>query len=263
MADDKISFSKEVAETLNIESAIILDKCNQDIFKKIRSKDVLIERLSNELTFIKKEDIKKRLDELLRFNLINKYQQEDSRSNLRLPRAKPFEKQDMGNGWLPSSEAMDVLEMGSIEESFISKKIPEFRIYWMERGQQRNNWNSTFIDYIRREWAKENNSNKGLPFPISKSWVPSDDVYQILSLSNITEEDASPYLAEFILYWTDNGSAFNTWNSKFIDHVKRRHLVSNKNQNEKSKNHSEPGTFKQGFDERKKDKSWAEEINFE
>ncbi|MDA9998012.1 DnaT-like ssDNA-binding domain-containing protein, partial [Gammaproteobacteria bacterium] len=138
MADDKISFSKEVAETLNIESAIILDKCNQDIFKKIRSKDVLIERLSNELTFIKKEDIKKSLDELLRFNLIKKYQQEDSRSNLRLPRAKPFEKQDMGNGWLPSSEAMDVLEMGSIEESFISKKIPEFRIYWMERGQQRN-----------------------------------------------------------------------------------------------------------------------------
>ena len=263
MADDKISFSKEVAETLNIESAIILDKCNQDIFKKIRSKDVLIERLSNELTFIKKDDIEKSLDELLRFNLVKKYQQEDSRSNLRLPRAKPFEKQDMGNGWLPSSEAMDVLEMGSIEESFISKKIPEFRIYWMERGQQRNNWNSTFIDYIRREWAKENNSNKGLPFPISKTWVPSDDVYQILSLSNITEEDASPYLAEFILYWTDNGSAFNTWNSKFIYHVKRRHLVSNKNQNEKSKNHSEPGTFKQGFDERKKDKSWAEEINFE
>jgi hypothetical protein len=127
MADGKISFSKEVAETLNIESAIILDKCNQDIFKKIRSKDVLIERLSNELTFIKKDDIEKSLDELLRFNLIKKYQQEDSRSNLRLPRAKPFEKQDMGNGWLPSSEAMDVLEMGSIEESFISKKIPTGR----------------------------------------------------------------------------------------------------------------------------------------
>ena len=62
MTDDKISFSKEVAETLNIESAIILDKCNQDIFKKIRSKDVLIERLSNELTFIKKDDIEKSLD---------------------------------------------------------------------------------------------------------------------------------------------------------------------------------------------------------
>jgi hypothetical protein len=42
MADDKISFSKEVAETLNIESAIILDKCNQDIFKKIKSIYVLL-----------------------------------------------------------------------------------------------------------------------------------------------------------------------------------------------------------------------------
>lgn len=263
MSDDKVSFSKEVAETLNIESAIILDKCNQEPFKKIGSEDALIQRLSDELSFIKKEDIKKNLDELLRFKLIKKYQREDSRSNLKLPRARPFEKQDMGNNWTPSSEVMDVLSMGSIDESFIDKKIPEFKIYWMERGQQRNNWNSTFIDYIRREWAKENNSNKGLPYPISKGWMPSDDVYQILSLSSISREDALTYLSEFILYWTDNGSAFNTWNSKFIDHVKRRHLVSNKNLNEKSKNHSEPGAFKQGFDERKKDKSWAEEINFE
>ncbi|MDA7787135.1 hypothetical protein N9A12_05515, partial [Gammaproteobacteria bacterium] len=106
MSDDKVSFSKEVAETLNIESAIILDKCNQEPFKKIGSEDALIQRLSDELSFIKREDIKKSLDELLRFKLIKKYQREDSRSNLKLPKARPFEKQDMGNNWTPSSEVM-------------------------------------------------------------------------------------------------------------------------------------------------------------
>ena len=158
---------------------------------------------------------------------------------------------------------MCIRDRGSVNSNFIESKLTEFKIYWLERGQQRNNWNSTFIDYIRREWAKENNSNKNLPFPITKDWLPSEDVFEILALSEISKETAISYLAEFILYWTDNGAAFNTWNSKFIDHVKRRHLIKDKDQNEKSKNHSEPGSFQKEFEERRKDKSWAEELNFE
>ena len=53
--------------------------------------------------------------------------------------------------------------MGEIPEIFVSTKVKEFVLYWSERGQERNNWNTSFIDYIRREWAKEQSSNKGLP----------------------------------------------------------------------------------------------------
>ena len=50
MSDDKISFSKEVAETLSIESAIILQKTKENKYKNIGSKDKLITALKNELS---------------------------------------------------------------------------------------------------------------------------------------------------------------------------------------------------------------------
>ena len=52
MSDDKISFSKEVAETLSIESAIILQKTKENKYKNISSKDKLLTALKNELSFI-------------------------------------------------------------------------------------------------------------------------------------------------------------------------------------------------------------------
>ena len=265
MSDDKISFSKEVAETLSIESAIILQKTKENKYKNISSTDKLLTALKNELSFMDDSVIKNSINELARFRLLDSdlTEKKTASSNLKLPRASNFEKNIFTDKWKPSDEAIEVLRMGSVDNNFIENKLAEFKIYWLERGQQRNNWNSTFIDYIRREWAKENNSNKNLPFPITKDWLPSEDVFEILALSEISKETAISYLAEFILYWTDNGAAFNTWNSKFIDHVKRRHLIKDKDQNEKSKNHSEPGSFQKEFEERRKDKSWAEELNFE
>ena len=103
--------------------------------------------------------------------------------------------------WVPSEEALEILKMSQVSDEFHKNKLREFRLYWQERGQERNNWNTSFIDYIRREWAKDQSSNKGLPFSISSDWVPSEDVYDILELSDIKKESAIKYLREFILYW--------------------------------------------------------------
>ena len=61
MSDDKISFSKEVAETLSIESAIILQKTKENKYKNISSKDKLLTVLKNELSFIDDSVIKNSL----------------------------------------------------------------------------------------------------------------------------------------------------------------------------------------------------------
>ena len=71
MSDDKISFSKEVAETLSIESAIILQKTKENKFKNIGSKDKLITALKNELSFIDDSVIKNSINELARFKLLD------------------------------------------------------------------------------------------------------------------------------------------------------------------------------------------------
>jgi len=67
------------------------------------------------------------------------------------------------NEWQPSAEANEILDMTDITKDFYKTKLKEFKIYWCERGQKKNNWNSTFIDFMRREWTKEINSEKVLP----------------------------------------------------------------------------------------------------
>ena len=62
--------------------------------------------------------------------------------------------------------------MTEITDDFFNLKLKEFKIYWIERGQKKNNWNSTFIDFIRREWAKETNSKKTIPHIIDENWYP-------------------------------------------------------------------------------------------
>ena len=120
-----------------------------------------------------------------------------------------------------------------------------------------------FVDFIRREWVKENSGNKGLPVCIDDQWTPSSDVFDILKLAHVSKVDALKHLKEFILYWKDNGAAFTTWNSKFIEHVKRRHLGSQNINNEEGKKHTEPGKYTKDFTTRKSDSSWATEIKFE
>jgi len=36
-------------------------------------------------------------------------------------------------------EAIEILNMGEIIETFYLNKLMEFRLYWIERGQQRDN----------------------------------------------------------------------------------------------------------------------------
>ena len=153
--------------------------------------------------------------------------------------------------------------MGGINKEFIESKVNEFKLYWLEKNQMRDNWNVLFVEFIRREWVKENSENKGLPVCIDDNWSPSSDAFDILELANVSKNDALKHLKEFILYWKENGTALKSWNSKFVDFVKRKEFIGSYEEKDDKKNyrHNEPGEFSQKFKERTKDDSWAE--NFE
>ncbi|MAD48247.1 MAG: hypothetical protein CMQ53_02715 [Gammaproteobacteria bacterium] len=259
---EKISFSKEVAETLGVESAIILELYQTKKIKNEKDIDRLTESITEIAPFLEKKIIESSISKLIKYKFIDAYKNK-SNFGVKFAPINTSEKIKMFPTWEPSKEAIEILNMGKIIESFYLNKLMEFRLYWIERGQQRDNWNSSFIDFIRREWAKENSSNKGLPYSIDSSWSPSNDAFDILELSEISKESASKYVMEFILYWKDNGAAFTTWNSKFIEHVKRRHLGSQNINNEEDKKHTEPGKYTKDFTTRKSDSSWAAEIKFE
>ena len=259
MNNEDLNFSPEVAETIGLEEAIILSIYKKNLQIGFNNSSEISNYLKKNISFISEIKIENSVDKLIRLKLIEFSDKKNY--SLRKPSIN-LGINTIDENWEPSNEAMDIINMTDISPKFISTKIMEFKVYWTERGQKKNNWNSTFIEYIRREWAKEKNSNKTMPFSIDENWYPDDDVFDILSLSNISKDSALKYLREFILYWKDNGSALTTWNSKFIEHVKRRKSIDSEfNNNEKNKKHTEPGKYTKTFKERSKDDSWAEEIN--
>jgi hypothetical protein len=263
-SEDDLTFSSEVAETLGIECSVILSLYNKNELNDVSSFQNLVSCIKESLPFINDQIINESVNKLIKYELIE-FSSNSNNKNYEVK--KPYgnkESNNMNNNWVPSIETMEILDMTDISSKFYKLKLKEFKVYWIERGQKKNNWNTTFIDFIRREWAKEVNSNKVLPHSINENWYPDDDVFDILNLSEISKDSALKYLKEFILYWKDKGVAFTTWNSKFIDHVKRRHMMNdNMVNNEENKKYSEPGKYTQDFKTRKNDNAWAKEINLE
>jgi hypothetical protein len=141
------------------------------------------------------------------------------------------EKTTLDNSWRPSLDALEIMERGGIDREFIDQSVPEFILYWRERGATPKVLNSKFIQHIRIQWAKYTSSleHSTEPKRISDHWLPTEDVYDILRMSHIDTEFAHSLLPEFIVYWKDSNQAQTSWNSKFLKHVKyhwaKRHQI--------------------------------------
>ncbi len=124
--------------------------------------------------------------------------------------------------WRPSTDALEILERAEIDSTFINEAIPEFVLYWRERGTAPRELNSKFVQHIRLQWAKYSSGleHSTEPRRISDTWQPSADVFDILEMSHIDQAFARSLLPEFVVYWRDSNQALTSWNSKFIQHVK-------------------------------------------
>lgn len=140
------------------------------------------------------------------------------------------EKTRLDNDWRPSLDAMEIMERAGIDRDFIEEAIPEFILYWRERGAAPRELNSRFIQHIRIQWVKYTSSleHSTEPKRIADDWQPSEDVFDILRMSHIDTGYALSLLPEFIVYWKDSNQAHTSWNSKFLQHVKYHWAKSHK-----------------------------------
>ena len=69
MGDKKISFSEEVAETLGLESAVILDLYNKNILNN-NSYDDLFSAIKENAKYLSSETIKSSVDKLVKYKFI-------------------------------------------------------------------------------------------------------------------------------------------------------------------------------------------------
>jgi hypothetical protein len=128
----------------------------------------------------------------------------------------------LDGNWRPNADAMEILLRAGVARDFIDDSIPEFVLYWRERGSTPETLNTRFVQHIRRQWARYRSSREHSTEParIAPDWQPSADVFDILALSHIDADFARAMVPEFVLYWRDSNQLHSSWNSKFLQHVK-------------------------------------------
>ena len=170
----------------------------------------------------------------------------------------------LDKNWQPSADAREILNRSEIDPEFIDQAIPEFVLYWRERGggngrSAPRELNSRFIQHIRIQWAKYTSSleHSTEPKRISDHWFPSEDVFDILQMSHIDAEFARSLIPEFIIYWKDSNQALTSWNTKFIQHVKyhwaKRHQMEHSG-------HSNAGQTGPGQSSRTRDRRLEQDL---
>ena len=57
--------------------------------------------------------------------------------------------------WFPDEQAIEGLKVLGIPEQFSLATIPEFIVYWRQRGQVADNWDARFMANVRRAWTRQ------------------------------------------------------------------------------------------------------------
>lgn len=126
--------------------------------------------------------------------------------------------------WQPSLDAQQILQRAGIDAQFIQDSIPEFVLYWQERGDAHKTWNTKFIQHARQQWARYSSSlqHSSVPTRIGDDWQPDNDCYDILAMAHIDVHYAQGLIGEFVLYWRDSNQLQTSWNSKYLQYVKQQ-----------------------------------------
>jgi hypothetical protein len=81
-------------------------------------------------------------------------QQQDAAEAFRRPPAP------LDGNWRPNADAMEILLRAGVARDFIDDSIPEFVLYWRERGSTPETLNTRFVQHIRRQWARYQSSRE-------------------------------------------------------------------------------------------------------
>ena len=150
--------------------------------------------------------------------------------------SSPLGAQRIAANWRPERAILEQLAQQGIDHSFVEEIIDEFVFYWRERNEASHAWSSKFLKHVTRSWqthqhrlhesaAKLVLANNPVPdshYADAKQWQPSPDAVEILERMGINKNFIDDAVAEFVLYWQERKEAQTTWNSKFVNHVKRQ-----------------------------------------
>ena len=168
--------------------------------------------------------------------------------------------------WQPSQDALDLLIVkGGINPNFVDDAVPEFILYWRDRGDVSSTWNSKFIQHVRRQWQFYTGmmEQDSMPRSMPAQWQPKESVYDVLQMANIDRQFAQQTIPEFVLYWQENGTPQASWSTKFLQYVKRQWARHNQPQSASGTDGKQQGSNSKGrirdrnIIDALSDRSWA------
>jgi len=60
----------------------------------------------------------------------------------------------MQSSWHPGKTAVETLIKKGISETFIAEQLPEFVLYWKDRGERSPNWDTKFVQRVAAQWQR-------------------------------------------------------------------------------------------------------------
>ncbi|MEY8204925.1 MAG: DnaT-like ssDNA-binding domain-containing protein [Bermanella sp.] len=183
----------------------------------------------------------------------------DDQNNPAIFKGDAARRQNMEQNWQPQAATLEILHKAGVEQNFMRDCVGEFVLYWMEKGVAHDTWNTKFVAWVRRQWARFSASlaHPTDPIPMQEGWQPAEDVYDILAMANIDRAFAVSLVQEFILYWRDSKQLHTSWNVKFLQHAKH-HWSKRLNGQNSAATSQRDYAANTSIAERVKDLSWAD-----
>lgn len=131
--------------------------------------------------------------------------------------AKPID-----NLWRPDEVAYQMLAQHMIPRKFVEDAIPEFILYWRERGGVKHSWTVTFVKHVIHRWRhhQANPVERLLPVMLTRDWMPDSLALQQMENEGINQEIIQAAHVKFVLYWMESGQARTDWSSKYLEYVR-------------------------------------------
>ena len=130
----------------------------------------------------------------------------------------------MQDSWQPDAAWVKQCLAQNIPEEFVRALVPEFVVYWRERGKSRFSWGNAFYKHVIKQWRGEQ-TRRGTyesATVMSAAWRPSEAAMDIMEKAEVNSEFIEDAIPEFVLYWRERGIVNGTWNTKFIEHVRKQ-----------------------------------------
>ena len=207
MSGKKYSFSKEIAESLGITEAIILD------FFQNNRENFSLSILKDEFRFLDVSQIENSYQKLNNLGLFSNISAKDNASD-----------PDESMNFYPSEDLVKQACNLGIEEDFLGDQLPSFNLFWKGKDLKPHLKESKFLQYALKNWREKEKieyqeSKKVL---IDNNWQPSEDARSILKGLEIGDSFIENLLPEFILFWKEKRIKSNSWNSTFLNHAKKQ-----------------------------------------